>query len=549
MQSEETDRVIIDRKRKAIMKYAIIAAGNGSRLAKEGINVPKPLIEINGESLIDRLIRIFRENDATEILIVCNEEMPEVSRHLTAVQRDGLYGQTVPVRFIVQSTPSSMHSFHVLRGLLGNEPFVLTTVDTVFREDEFGDYVRAFSKAVALGKHALMGVTDYIDDEKPLYVGTTEIASAHQPLPNLSVTGFYDTPNPPCQYISAGIYGLTAPCLDTLQRCIDRDESRMRNFQRALLTDGLCVSAYPFSKVIDIDHVDDIEKGEKLSRQDKPQSAFHIRQMKKYLSSHQAVALLRSPAFSPHSEVNDAAILHAVADPLNIPVVSEDNFKFISDNQYGLILSMGRRPETLKWLKEQTRQGAHVLNSPSGVGLCNNRSMLNVLMKIHDIPHPKTTGSYGYWLKQYNTEAQANENVRYFATHKNLKTALQDLNERGISSRIVQAHIPGDLIKFYGIRGTGFFRYFYPGDDGISKFGYEVHNGKPHHYSFSKEELQEIAERLSGFTKVAIYGGDVIIRRGGAPVIIDFNDWPSFSRCKDEAAEAIIKLMFERVDK
>ena len=46
------------------MKYAIIAAGEGSRLAAEGITVPKPLVEVNGEYLIDRLIRIFMQNDA-----------------------------------------------------------------------------------------------------------------------------------------------------------------------------------------------------------------------------------------------------------------------------------------------------------------------------------------------------------------------------------------------------------------------------------------------------------------------------------------------------
>ena len=54
------------------MKYAIIAAGEGSRLAAEGITVPKPLVEVNGEYLIDRLIRIFMQNDAEEIVIICN---------------------------------------------------------------------------------------------------------------------------------------------------------------------------------------------------------------------------------------------------------------------------------------------------------------------------------------------------------------------------------------------------------------------------------------------------------------------------------------------
>ena len=57
------------------MKYAIIAAGNGSRLAKEGVTAPKPLVKVNGEQLIDRLVRVFCNNNATEIVVICNEEM------------------------------------------------------------------------------------------------------------------------------------------------------------------------------------------------------------------------------------------------------------------------------------------------------------------------------------------------------------------------------------------------------------------------------------------------------------------------------------------
>lgn len=40
------------------------------------------------------------------------------------------------------------------------------------------------------------------------------------------------------------------------------------------------------------------------------------------------------------------------------------------------------------------------------------------------------------------------------------------------NKRIVQAHVPGDLVKFYAVKG-GFFKYFYPSDDGESKFGDE----------------------------------------------------------------------------
>ena len=231
------------------MKYAIIAAGEGSRLAQEGIRSPKPLVKVGGEYLIDRLIRVFVQNRATEVVAICNEQMTEVGQHLEQIRQSGQY----PLKFIVKSTPSSMHSLWELSSWLDDEPFVLTTVDTIFREREFKDYVKTFQTLVEQDEaDGLMGVTDYIDDEKPLYVATDEA---------LQITGFLDQCKQP-EYISGGIYGLTPKSIGTLRRCIERGESRMRNFQRALVTDGLRLKAYPFSKVIDIDHATDIDKAE-----------------------------------------------------------------------------------------------------------------------------------------------------------------------------------------------------------------------------------------------------------------------------------------------
>lgn len=231
------------------MKYAIIAAGEGSRLQQEGVSSPKPLVKIGGEMLIDRLFRVFQAHGATEIVVICNAQMTEVRTHLQQLQQAGV----LPLKYMVKSTPSSMHSLWELSCWLSDEPFVLTTVDTIFREKEFTAYVQAFQTLVEQKEaDGLMGVTDYIDDEKPLYVATDD---------HLHITSFLDQCETP-QYISGGIYGLTPRCIGTLQRCMERGESRMRNFQRALVSDGLVLKAYPFSKVLDIDHASDIQKAE-----------------------------------------------------------------------------------------------------------------------------------------------------------------------------------------------------------------------------------------------------------------------------------------------
>lgn len=241
------------------MKFAIIAAGEGSRLAAEGINAPKPLVMVDGQHLIDRLIGVFMDCGADEIVVICNQLTSLVSQHLEDIQANGLDGRKIPLRFVTKTTPSSMHSFYELSGLLGNEPFCMTTVDTIFRPEEFAQYIANFKEAIANGYDGMMGVTDYIDDEKPLYVDTDE---------DMNITAFLDKSDT-CEYISGGIYGLTHKALDTLNGCMARGESRMRNFQRALLSDGRKLKAYAFSKVLDIDHASDIEKAEGFLKSEK----------------------------------------------------------------------------------------------------------------------------------------------------------------------------------------------------------------------------------------------------------------------------------------
>lgn len=228
------------------MKFAIISAGEGSRLAQEGVQLPKPLVQLNGMAMIDRLLHIFAKNGAEQVVVIINNEVAQTKEHLALLKKVS----EVPLEVIVKTTPSSMHSFYELSTYLKDDKFCLTTVDTIFREEEFSRFIEAFK---ASDKDGLMAVTDYIDDEKPLYISTDE---------ELNITGFHDARTLDCRYISGGIYCLTPKSIDTLQRCMENGMSRMRNFQRQLVADGLHLGAYPFSKILDVDHASDIEKAE-----------------------------------------------------------------------------------------------------------------------------------------------------------------------------------------------------------------------------------------------------------------------------------------------
>ncbi len=227
------------------MDYAIIAAGEGSRLVKEGVKTPKPLVCLHGMPLIKRLINIFLKNYATSISIIVNEEMTEVQEYLKNILLP------IPFHILIRSTPSSMHSFHALSRHLTEERFCLTTVDTIFQEAEFAEYINVFKQEKALD--GMMAVTTFVDDEKPLYVKTDE---------NLMIKGFYDSANKACRYVSGGIYCLKNKALPVLEQAIAQGTMRMRNYQRLLVAEGLKLKAYPFTKIVDIDHAEDIAKGE-----------------------------------------------------------------------------------------------------------------------------------------------------------------------------------------------------------------------------------------------------------------------------------------------
>ena len=239
------------------MKFAIIAAGEGSRLATEGVPQPKPLIPLCGVPMIERLISIFHRCGAEEIIVAVNSARPETHQYLLGFSEAN---PTFPLHIVVADTPSSMHTFSALAPYLQEAPFCLTTVDTIFQEEAFRAYLHATEQYLLDGYDGCMAVTDFVDDESPLYVAATS---------QFDITGFHDkiteAPNSTLResyFISGGIYTLSPKALTTLSRCMEEGQHRLRNFQRGLIADGLKLKAHLFDKILDIDHASDIAKAE-----------------------------------------------------------------------------------------------------------------------------------------------------------------------------------------------------------------------------------------------------------------------------------------------
>lgn len=227
------------------MNYAIIAAGEGSRLAQEGVAKPKPLVELQGEPMIGRLINIMLRCNAESISIIVNEHMTEVREYLESLVLP------VPLNLVVKTTPSSMHSLWHLSRVIPNGKFCLTTVDTIFKENDFKWYIEAFENDES--HDGMWAVTPFVDDEKPLWVDVDD---------EMNITAFRDKSWDGARYVSGGVYAMTDRAFKVLDNCIEQGVSRMRNFQRALVDAGYHLQAYSIEKIVDVDHADDIATAE-----------------------------------------------------------------------------------------------------------------------------------------------------------------------------------------------------------------------------------------------------------------------------------------------
>lgn len=234
------------------MVYGIIAAGAGSRLRADGYQGFKPMVQIAGEALIQRLIRIFQANDATSIYIILNNAEIEVGQFIESLPNQA----GTPIKILYKDTPSSFHSFYALLDKMTPEDQLevcISTIDPIFREDVFKGYIDAFKQQQQLD--GLMAVTSFVEDDKPLHVYTD---------PNFKITKFASDPLQEQPWISGGIYLLRNKALQVAESAMRAAVSKMRNYQQALLDAGLELKAYDLGRIIDIDHISDIALAEAL---------------------------------------------------------------------------------------------------------------------------------------------------------------------------------------------------------------------------------------------------------------------------------------------
>lgn len=275
--------------------------------------------------------------------------------------------------------------------------------------------------------------------------------------------------------------------------------------------------------------------------------------------------IMRAGAFSPNHIGNDAAIFNLVADQLrkrgcSVTTYSEEQL-IAGQVKENIIVNMCREQRSITILQQLEDAGALVINSGYGIENCTRERMTRILVGC-GIPYPESlivNTDEGIkdalvkakmdraWIKRGDFHAMHKEDVSYVRHPEEAQEVLQEYFLRGIKRAVINRHLEGDLIKFYGVRDSPYFFWFYPFDSGHSKYGHEAINGHSQGISFSLDTLRNICQKAAEVLDVTIYGGDCIVSPQGDIRIIDFNDWPSFAPCRNEAAPHIARAILARI--
>ena len=201
----------------------------------------------------------------------------------------------------------------------------------------------------------------------------------------------------------------------------------------------------------------------------------------------QILMVQRDESFSPNAVEKDLAVLQAVGEKLrergaSVSYVKEEllqDKRWKLGDRVGVIFSMARSEKSLAVLQQAQAEGVMVVNDPRSIEICNSRRAIDGLMRSNRIPAAPYYERGKGWIK-----ADRGHDVRFAANEEEMLA----------------------------------FPQGYP-------------------------QVAEAAARLARLVGIQVYGGDAVLLSDGTFAIIDFNDWPSFSSCREEAAAAICRLI------
>ncbi len=265
--------------------------------------------------------------------------------------------------------------------------------------------------------------------------------------------------------------------------------------------------------------------------------------------------IFREEKHSPGRESDDAEILRLTAKGLEargfqVDLKTPDELGVVTDPRPRGIFLMCEQSGALEALAALEAAGAREVNSPAAV-LNTYRARMIAQFAEARVPFiqsqlvatsgERVAAPRPVWVKRADVHNTQEGDVVHAADAAAVARALEGLAARAIPRAVIQPHVDGDLIKFYGIGPRGgahgeppWFRWFYHKDQQLS------------HHAFDERALRHLVRQAAAALGLEIYGGDCIATASGELVLIDLNAWPSFALFREEAASVIAAYLWLR---
>jgi len=265
--------------------------------------------------------------------------------------------------------------------------------------------------------------------------------------------------------------------------------------------------------------------------------------------------IFRERAHSPGRENDDAEILrltgkHLEAEGFQVVLKGPEELSSPFDGRPRCAFLMCERLEALRLLRAWEADGAPLVNRPEAV-LNTYRVRMVTRLAAAGLPFVESLivptaggqshGTLPVWVKRAGVHNTQEGDVVFAPTADAVEAALHGLAARGIARAVIQPHLDGDLVKFYGVgvgaTGPGetpWFRWFYPKGQ------------QPARYPIDAAQLASLAAGAAAALGLEVYGGDALVRAPGTIVLLDLNAWPSFALYRDEAAARIASHLARR---
>ena len=267
--------------------------------------------------------------------------------------------------------------------------------------------------------------------------------------------------------------------------------------------------------------------------------------------------IFRERTHSPGRESDDTEILrltgkHLEARGYQIVLKSADELGGPDDVAPDVVFLMCETHEPLRQLAAWEARGIpHVNPIEAVLNTYRDRMIARfeaagvpfVPSRLVDTSEPAPAASFPLWVKRADVHNTREGDVVQAESAGAVNAALAALAARGIGRAVLQPHVAGDLVKFYGIvraEGQGkppWFQWFHHADQRLA--GHPVDAGR----------LARLAARAAAALGLQVYGGDALVTEGGTLVLLDLNAWPSFARVRDEASEVIARHLAQQAER